>query len=92
MTPDGIISIFGTTPAEITVTGLLVAWSVFSVFIIRALWKENQRLQGLLDEVIDRYEAVAMKYDKTANKLGDSFDRIVTQMAAALFGSRRDDG
>jgi len=88
---DSIISILGTTPEQITVTGMLLVWMVFSIFVIRAMWKEIKRLRSMIDEIVDRYEDVAEKYDRTANKLNDSFDKIVTQMAAALFGSRRDD-
>lgn len=91
MDTDSIISILGTTPEQITVTGMLLVWMVFSIFVIRAMWKEIKRLRSMIDEIVDRYEDVAEKYDRTANKLNDSFDKIVTQMAAALFGSRRDD-
>jgi hypothetical protein len=87
---DSIVSVLGTTPAEITVTGLETLVMVITLLALRAVWKDNKAKQKLLDDTIDKYEGLADRYDRTVNKLNDSFQSIVTQMAGALFDNRGD--
>lgn len=86
MSASDIISVLGTEPEQLTVSGIMILLIFFETVTIVALWRDRTRRENDLDALVKQFAEVAEKYDKLATTVSRRFDELVGRMASKFFG------